>query len=150
MSRLEVDSISIAPCGKHEFSQILSLLAQLWPDKELHVGRLRAVFERGIASSTQYYIGARAEAGLIGFGSLTIKNNLWLEGNMANIDELVVDAEYRGRKIGTRLVGELVREARARGCSRIELDSAFHRQAAHHFYESLSFERRAYLFSKRL
>ena len=36
------------------------------------------------------------------------------------------------------------------GCASIELDSAFHREDAHRFYESQGFENRAFLFSKSL
>jgi len=36
--------------------------------------------------------------------------------------------------------------AKERGCTRIELDSAFHRKEAHQFYERNGFGNRAYLF----
>jgi hypothetical protein len=38
----------------------------------------------------------------------------------------------------------------ARGCRRLELDSAFHREAAHRFNEKRGMEKRAYLFTQVL
>jgi hypothetical protein len=40
--------------------------------------------------------------------------------------------------------------AKELGCKRFELDSGFQREGAHKFYESIGFEKRAYLFSKIL
>ena len=41
---------------------------------------------------------------IVGFCSLTIKNNLWQAGNLGHIDELVVDEKYRGQRIGIQLI----------------------------------------------
>jgi GNAT superfamily N-acetyltransferase len=45
---------------------------------------------------------------------------------------------------------QLLSLAKQKGCRVIELDSAFHREEAHRFYEHLGFEKRAYLFTKTL
>ncbi len=87
---------------------------------------------------------------MIGFGSLTVKNSLWQAGPIAYVDELVVDEAHRGCGVGTRLLEELISLARLRGCRRIELDSALHREAAHRFYERHGFDNRAFVFSKPL
>jgi GNAT superfamily N-acetyltransferase len=63
---------------------------------------------------------------------------------------LIVDVQYQGRGIGTSLLAWISHEAAKSGCSRIELDSAFHRKDAHKFYEAQGFENRAFLFSKVL
>jgi ribosomal protein S18 acetylase RimI-like enzyme len=70
--------------------------------------------------------------------------------NLGNIDELVVDREYRNQGIGKLLMNEMEAIAKNRGCKRLELDSAFHRTNAHAFYEKQGFEKRAYLFSKEI
>jgi ribosomal protein S18 acetylase RimI-like enzyme len=70
--------------------------------------------------------------------------------NLGNIDELVVDIEYRNRGIGRLLINEMEAIAKHRGCKRLELDSAFHRTTAHAFYEKQGFERRAWLFTKEI
>jgi ribosomal protein S18 acetylase RimI-like enzyme len=87
---------------------------------------------------------------VVGLGSLTVKDNLWQEGKIAYIEEIVVHEDLRGKGIGTQLLEQLVRSAKEAGCRRVELDSAFHRKEAHGFYERHGFENRAFLFSKVL
>lgn len=81
---------------------------------------------------------------------MTIKNNLWQEGFLAHLDELVVNSAHRGCGLGSQLLEAMISLAKERGCVRVELDSAFHRTEAHAFYECRGFENRAYLFSKPL
>lgn len=126
------------------------LLKQLWPDRDLNARALRQVFTRALVADSQVYLSACAFARVVGFASLTLKNNLWQAGALAHIDELVVDVGYRGRGIGTRLLNSMCLEARERGCKRIELDSGLHRAQAHAFYEAYGFERRAVLYSLRV
>lgn len=133
-----------------DFEQVTSLLLQLWPKKTQNLSKLRGAYERALIATTQRYFVA-VEGGLIvGFASLSIKNSLWEEGPMASIDELVVDDAHRGEGIGSTLLEFVVDTARKLGCSRIELDSAFHRTEAHAFYEKKGFEQRAYLFTMKL
>ena len=61
-----------------------------------------------------------------------------------------MDVDYRGRGIGTQLIEHLIQLAKQRGCRRVELDTAFHRNEAHEFYERQGFENRGYVFSKLL
>jgi ribosomal protein S18 acetylase RimI-like enzyme len=144
------EMLQTRPCRSEDFDAVLVLLKQLWPEKSFDPDALRTVFNRALTSDTQAYICSADDDKVIGFGSLTIKNNLWQEGYLAHVDELVVDAEYRSRGVGTILLEQLFVIARQRGCGRIELDSGFHRADAHCFYERQGFENRGYVFSKML
>jgi GNAT superfamily N-acetyltransferase len=55
-------------------------------------------------------------------------------GLMLEIDDLVTDGEARSGGFGGALLEWVLGEARAAGCSVVELDSAVHRHAAHRFY----------------
>jgi GNAT superfamily N-acetyltransferase len=57
----------------------------------------------------------------------------------AIVENVIVTAAERGRGVGTAVMGHLLSFARARGCYKVQLLSAPHRQA-HTFYESLGFE----------
>ena len=63
-----------------DFDNILPLLHQLWPEKELHKGALMEVFVRGINSNNDDYFCVEMGGRIIGFCSLTIMNSLWQEG----------------------------------------------------------------------
>jgi glucosamine-phosphate N-acetyltransferase len=141
---------SIRQCTSVDFEQIFVLLEQLWPDKTLDRDALRWVYSRGLTSGFQRYLCAVENESVVGFCSLTIKNNLWQAGYLAHIDELIVRKEWRGLGIGSALLAAIIGVARQAGCSRVELDSAFHRSEAHSFYQQRGFENRGYLFSKAL
>lgn len=140
--------IKIRQCRPEDFDNVVLLLRQLWPDKHLDPISLRVVFGRAMSSGTQTYVCATDGEHIVGFGSLTLKNNLWQEGYVGHVDELVVDNKYRGRGVGAQLLKHLVVLAQQMHCRRVELDSAFHRREAHEFYERHGFESRALLFSK--
>lgn len=140
----------IRQCIDSDFQPVVKLLGQLWPDKTLNQEKLRQVFTRGLACESHNYICATVQDKIIGFASLKIKNSLWEQGNLGYIDELVVDQEYRGKGIGRELLEHVVEMAREKGCGRIELDAAFYRKASHRFYEKNNFEKRCFLFSRKL
>ena len=140
----------IRKCANADFQQVATLLVQLWPKKAQNISKLRAVYDRAMISTTQRYICAVENGEIVGFASLSIKNSLWQEALLANIDELVVAERARGRGVGGALLDAIVELARKNGCARVELDSAFHRTAAHEFYEHEGFEKRAFLFTMEL
>jgi GNAT superfamily N-acetyltransferase len=142
--------IQIRPCAIEDFEGVLTLLRQLWPDKYIDIQMLRAVYERALESALQHHVCAVEDQVLLGMGSLSIKNNLWQEGYLGYVEELVVHEKYRRRGIGTQLLEHLCGVAREKGCKRIELDSAYNRKASHQFYEKMGFESRAILFTKSL
>jgi ribosomal protein S18 acetylase RimI-like enzyme len=63
-------------------------------------------------------------------------------GDAASIRMLAVDDDARGRGIGTALVQECLRRARAAGRDRVSLYTRPFMTAAHAMYERLGFERR--------
>ena len=142
--------IAIRQCQSDDFDEVIVLLAQLWADKTINPSLLKPIFSRGLTSPSKTYLVAIDKNRIIGFGSLSLKDDLWPEGQVAYLDELVVDAEYRNKGIGAQLLDRLISKARKANCYRIELTSAFYRKESHRFYEKHGFESRAYVFSKVL
>lgn len=142
--------IQIRPCRSEDFDEVFDLLRQLWPEQTLDADALRVVYDRALASNLQTYICATDGERIVGFGSLTMKNNLWQAGYLGHVDELIVDKEHRGRGVGTQLLEHIIALAKQQGCSRVELDTAFKRTEAHQFYEQHGFQKRGFLFSKVL
>src|SRR5688572_3584112 len=130
-------NIKIRNCSSDDFEGVQKLLQQLWPDRNFNVKDLREVYEKALSSQNQKLMVAVAADRIVGFCSLTIKNNLWQAGNLGVVDELVVDAEYRGFGIGKILMEKITQIAIENECKRLELDSSFHRKEAHQFYEHL-------------
>jgi GNAT superfamily N-acetyltransferase len=143
-------TLKIRACTPHDFTSVFVLLGQLWPEKKLDEAALRAVYERALASDKQHLIVGIIKDRIVGFCSLSVKNNFWKAGYVGNVDELVVDKDHRGKGIGKKLMNRIEQIAVHNQCEQIELDSSFHRKEAHVFYENIGFKSRAYLFTKPL
>ena len=140
----------IRPALIGDFDSIFPLLRQLWPDRELDEKALRTIFARCLNLDNEKYFVADKDGIVVGFCSFTIKNSLWQGGYIGYISELVVDSAFRRYGIGTALLNEVIACAAGKGCKRIELDSTFHREEAHAFYEKSGFKKSAIHFSRKL
>jgi GNAT superfamily N-acetyltransferase len=147
---LNENNLVIRYCEPQDFTAICSLLKQLWPDVELDASALEIVYSQALSTYIQKLIVGVMNDRIVGFCSLSIKNNFWQAGKLGNVDELVVDKNYRGLGIGKKLMERISQIARENKCKRIELDSSFHRKEAHQFYERIGFKSRAYLYTKEL
>lgn len=133
-----------------DFEQVIKLLEQLWPDKELNQSALMKVFSTCARSPDNIYLCIEIDGNMIGFCSIAVRESLRVEGLIAHIDELVIEESYRRRGFGAELLEAAAAASRKKGCKVVELDSAFFREDAHRFYLKEGFEKRAYLFSKEL
>ncbi len=61
-------------------------------------------------------------------------------GRCAEVESVHVDEACRGQGVGSTLMGEAVRRARAEGCYRVQLTSNVARVEARQWYERLGFE----------
>jgi GNAT superfamily N-acetyltransferase len=142
--------LSIRNFETSDFDQVFELLKQLWSYKELDYDGMKKMLDHNLTSPDHFYIVAAHGPRVIGFCSLTVKHNLWLQDLLGNVDEMVVDENYRGQGIGKKLMQRITEIAVQNNCKQLELESSFHREKAHTFYEELGFEKRAFLFSKPL
>ena len=81
---------------------------------------------------------ARCDGKIVGMATLVVAAAL--SGTTAHIEDVVVDAEYRGRGIGERLMRELISRAQAERANAMALTSHPSREAANRLYERLGFE----------
>jgi GNAT superfamily N-acetyltransferase len=142
--------VSIRYFEAGDFDQVFGLLKQLWSYKELDYEGMKKMLDHNLVAEDHFYIVAADGAQVVGFCSLSVKRNLWLQDFLGNVDEMVVDENYRGQGIGKKLMQRITEIAIENNCKQLELESSFHREKAHAFYEELGFEKRAFLFSKPL
>lgn len=60
-------------------------------------------------------------------------------GRVAQIENVIVDPDHRGRGLGEAMMQWAIAEARRRGCFRVQLTTNKVRKRAHRFYERLGF-----------
>ena len=100
----------------NDVESLICLLEQLWIGKQIDLIAVKRIIEKGLNNDYQVYICATDNEKLVGYCSLTIKNNLWMLANLGNVDELVVDSEYRNQGIGKMLMCEIEKIAREHEC----------------------------------
>ncbi|HXG24804.1 MAG TPA: ribosomal protein S18-alanine N-acetyltransferase [Chthonomonadales bacterium] len=83
------------------------------------------------------YLVARLDGQIVGYGGM------WVIMDEAHITTLAVDPPYRRRKIGERLLLELMEAAIARGASRATLEVREHNIAAQNLYRKYGFREAA-------
>ena len=86
-----------------------------------------------ISNAAAYYLVARLGERMVGYGGA------WMVIDEAHVTTLGVDPEFRGRKIGERLLAALLLEARRRDVRRASLEVRESNQAARALYEKYGF-----------
>ncbi|MGB9675378.1 MAG: GNAT family N-acetyltransferase [Candidatus Nanoarchaeia archaeon] len=74
-----------------------------------------------------------------------IKNDLH-EKPYVLLEDVFVEENYRGEKIGTNLVKKALERAKSMGCYKIIATSRFERENVHKFYERLGFKKYGFEF----
>ena len=144
------NQITIRDSKAEDFDEVISLLKQLWPGRKINDNSLRASFLKSFELKGHIIRVASTPDKIVGLYSLSIRNNLKVEGNLANIDELVVDETMRGQKIGMLLLEDAEVIARENGCKSLGLESSFHREDAHRFYIKNGYEMQGYYIIRNL
>jgi len=147
---IKTPSVEIRECRHEDFDGVFPLLRQLWPECAIDPEKMRDIYRQLLEAATSYVLCALSDGHITGFCDFYVRDSLWQQGKLAYVDELVVDESMRGRGTGAALLEQAAGTARDLGCSRIELDSAFHRTDAHRFYDNQGWEKRAFLFGKDL
>ncbi|MHA6204705.1 GNAT family N-acetyltransferase [Dyella soli] len=89
---------------------------------------------RGLMASDGLRLLALADGGVVrAVATYRIMNMLYC-GRLMYIDDLVADEQSRSRGYGAQLIARLKEEAKALGCTELQLVSRVTREQAHRFY----------------
>jgi ribosomal protein S18 acetylase RimI-like enzyme len=126
----------------------IRLLAHLNPGIPPEV--LQQRFEIILAEHPHYHaFGAFLDGKLAGLASAWIAAKVWC-GRYLEIDNIVVDPEFRSSGLGTVLIRHLEALAREKDCNLAVLDSYTSNHASHRLYHRLGFEIWGFHFVKPL
>jgi GNAT superfamily N-acetyltransferase len=117
---------------------VTALLAQL--EYPLDAGEVRPLLVELLADSAHVVLVAEEDGEVVGLVNAHFRPQLHHLAPVGTIDELVVDEDRRGRRIGERLVEEVLEEARRRGADVVEVTTHYRRERAHAFYRRCGFE----------
>ncbi|WP_411272814.1 GNAT family N-acetyltransferase [Daejeonella sp.] len=142
--------IIIRDSKAEDFEGVLSLLKQLWPGSQINSPAIQESFLKTLEVTGHIIRVACTPEKVVGLCSLSIRNNLKAEGNLANIDELVVDETMRRQQIGKLLLEDAEAIAKQNGCKSLGLESSFHREEAHRFYIKNGYGKQGYYIIRKL
>ena len=111
---------------------------------------MRGRLERLLAHPEHSMVVAEAEGEVVGLVAAQLGYALEFDGVYCRINGLVVDAQWRGRGLGTLLMRHLESWCKERGAQSLLLTSGNHRREAHRFYETLGFSATGLRFIKRV
>jgi GNAT superfamily N-acetyltransferase len=117
---------------------VTALLAQL--DYALETQAVAAVLSEIVTDPAHLALAAEEDGEVVGFVNANFRPQLHHLAPVGTIDELVVDASRRGRRIGERLVEAVLEEARRRGADVVEVMTHERRERARAFYRRCGFE----------
>lgn len=115
--------LTIEKCQAKDLQEILSLYHQLHKDEgeEITPERQKA-FTKIINSEDNYLMAAKDGDKIIATAHLTILNNLSRNGRPgAYVENVIVDADYRGKGIGEKLIAAVTAKAQELGCYKVLL-----------------------------
>ena len=117
-------------------------LNQDWPPEAAMLASVERLID---GPDTEYLLAAGAPgeppAGLV---QLRYRWSVWRDSDDCLLEDLYVDRAARRNGLGRALVAATVERARARGCRRIELDTAEVNEAALALYFAMGFDNDAY------
>lgn len=130
-----------------DFDSISLLLQQLWPNDKINLKELYKVYNLSIENPSEYAICYCHDEKVIGFASGEIQNAFYRTGKLCYVGVMIVHSNFRGQGIGIKLMDYIKTIAVKNNCKAMELNSGFHREKAHDFYEKYGFKKTAYTFA---
>ncbi len=141
-------SAEIRPATQGDLPAILALYADLETDETtIDLPHAQRVFER-MARYPSYTLYVAVVEGVVrGAFELLIMDNLAHGGAPSGIvEDVAVDAGWRGHGLGKQMMQFAMDQCRKAGCYKLMLSANLIRENAHRFYESVGFKKHGYSF----
>ena len=103
--------------------------------------KFRSLYLKNYTHADFHYYVAEIQNKIVGFISINFQYPLHHCGRIAEIQELIVNENYRNLKIGNALIDVAKKIAQENHCDTLELSSRFKRIDAHRFYEREGFQK---------
>jgi GNAT superfamily N-acetyltransferase len=143
LSPLE-QQIVIRELARADLQPLLALYRQLHPNDAAFPANGADVWAAIVQSSSLIYLGAFSGPDLVASCHAAVIPNLTRGARpYAVVENVITDAAFRGRGIGSALMRALLQRCWALGCYKVMLQSAMARQDVHGFYVALGFDKDA-------
>lgn len=127
-----VDPVSVEPMRRQDVEQVSAIERRCYPTP-WH----ETAYYTELTNRCAVYFVARLDRQVVGYGGM------WVVMDEAHITTLAVSPEYRGRKIGERLLYALLEEAAVQGATRATLEVRERNVVAQNLYRKYGFREAA-------
>lgn len=101
----------------------------------------RNYFKKMIEDENEIALVAESEDKIVGYIVVSIYHHSFRKENpIAELDNMYIEEEFRGKGIGTQLVAEAKRQAKGKGATRLKVEAAAQNEKAISFYRACGFE----------
>jgi GNAT superfamily N-acetyltransferase len=111
--------------------------------------RLESVVEAVFASPDHFFLVAEDGAAIVGMCALIFSYSTWSASPVCELQDVVVTAESRRRRVGRGLLEAAERQARDKGCSRLYLSAESWNLEAQRFYRREGLAEKTCLYFER-
>ena len=141
-------NVEIRAATEADLPSILALYVEVEDDgRVLSIEEARSIFVRMKTYPDYKVYVAMLDGSIIGTFELLIMDNLaHMRSPSGILEDVVVQRDWQGKGVGKQMVGFAMDRCRERGCYKLALSSNLGREAAHRFYNGLSFQRHGYSF----
>jgi len=137
-----MNSITIRKIKKDDlWNGFLTTLDSLRQTSNISRDKAEEVFNKIMRNSDHVIAVAITDDKVVGAATLFIEPKfIHNGGNVGHIEDVVVDKNYQGKKIGEKIIKYLLEEAKTNGCYKTILDCS---DEVKPFYEKLGFKHNA-------
>jgi PhnO protein len=131
-------NVSIRKADEQDADAIYALVCEL-ENMKFPKAKFVDLFMTNIKDEQIGYFVVLIDERIVGFGSIYLNKLLHHCGIVAEIQELIITEAYREKKIGSRLLSEIIKWSEQQGVHQIEVCCNNLRIKAHSFYKSNDF-----------
>ncbi|WP_266367534.1 GNAT family N-acetyltransferase [Tellurirhabdus rosea] len=130
--------LKIRPSNRQDVDVVYQFMCEL-EECKLDQTAFRAIFLHNLADPKIHYLVAEVEGAPVGFISCHVQYLLHHTGKIAEIQEFYVRPEFRGRRIGRRLIEATEERVRRENAVHLEVATNQRRTETVEFYKHVSF-----------
>lgn len=142
-------NVIIRKASPSDIEPVYALICDL-EDLLMDRNNFEDIYYRNLTNPDIHYLLAEFDNLVVGFISIHIQHLLHHSKSTCEIQEIIINSEFRGSRIGEQLINEAERIAKELNLEEIEITTKIHRERAQAFYHKMGYAHTHKKFVKKL